>query len=350
MGCDVKLIWHADGLWEAEWLRDILGGLIDEEITDLSLTCFEDDSIHVISSNWKPLPSYTAYARACRSRCKRIILLHLSDEYFSGGYAIYQYFDGVIRNFHTALADADGILTIPEGYSNGTPASQAVKAAQLRRYAWSFAGEIKASRIEMAAALEGFGPHFLNRTASISDAAGPKLSKPQYNALLADTVFAPCPMGNVILETWRLYESLELGCIPLVERRHQLDYFTRLFGPHPIPAFTGWRDARAFAEALFDDKAALRARQAEIGHWWMAQKAGTRVRVKELVDSDHAASLRRFAARPVNNLRILFEPLRIAALLRHQTVSSLARRLSRPAAPLRRILSEKLAPHMQKPE
>ena len=49
------------------WLRDVLGGLVDEECTDLDLTCFDDDCIHVVSSNWQPLPTYENYFRECRA-------------------------------------------------------------------------------------------------------------------------------------------------------------------------------------------------------------------------------------------------------------------------------------------
>jgi hypothetical protein len=116
----VKLVWHADNLVEVDWLRHVFGNLIEDECTDLELTCFDDDSIHVVSSNWQPLPTYEEYFRECRARCRRLVLFHASDEWFSGGYGLYQHFDAVIRNFATGLARQEGIWTIPEGYANGT--------------------------------------------------------------------------------------------------------------------------------------------------------------------------------------------------------------------------------------
>ena len=339
----MKLIWHADGLLEADWLREMLDGLVDVEIRDLGLTCFVDHSIHVVSSNWQPLPYYLDYARLLRARCEHIVLVHLSDEWYSGGYELYASFDAVVRNFRTALAEHAGILTIPEGYSNATRRDGSWKPASERRYAWSFVGEVKASRAEMVQAFADLTPRCLESTASISHAGGRKISKIAYDEVLADSKLSPCPMGNAILETWRLYESLELGCIPIVEQRLTLDYFTSLFGPNPIPTFLSWKRARRWAETMIDDAVRLDALQAEIAAWWLRHKGRVRTDIAALVlGRSRATDLRRFAALPRNRYPVLYEPFRICELLRHQSAGSLARRLRRPTAPLRRIVRDGL--------
>ncbi len=337
----MKLIWHADGLLERDWIRDILGDLVDEEIRDLDLQCIDDDSVHVVSSNRFPLPAYEAYFKRCRESCTHIVLVHLSDEWFSGGYGLYRYFDAVIRNFGTYLAQHAGILTIPEGYPNGTSNSGALLPADQRRYAWSFVGEIKASRVEMAAAFAGFEPQLITHTESISKPDRKVLSKPEFDAILGQTVFSPCPMGNAILETWRLYESLELGCIPLTESRLSLDYFNELFGPNPIPKFSSWTRARHYAEETFMDKSKLLALQGEIATWWSGHKDKVRSQVKMLLNSpSYTAELGRFGDLTRNRIPLLYEPNRLIELLRHQNRHSLRRRLSRPGAPIKRIISD----------
>jgi hypothetical protein len=339
----MKLIWHADRLQELDWLRDIFGNHIDGEATDLDLTCFDDDSIHVISSNRSPLPTYTDYFRECRAQCKHIVLVHLSDEWFSGGYEVYRYFDLVIRQNRTYLAEGNGILTIPLGYPQGTHIGGPVLSAVERRYAWSFTGEIKASRIAMASAFHGFEPQFLTRTDSISDAAGKRLSKAEFDAVLGNTVFAPCPMGNANLETWRLYESLEFGCIPLVEHRLTLDYFSDLFGPNPIPKFRNWSEARQYAERAFGDKQYLLRKQTELRDWWTAYKAKVRSQVRAAVTGpSQTMELQFYVAKIRNRYPMAHEPLRLMELVRHQSAASLRRRLARPSGPLRRILYESL--------
>jgi hypothetical protein len=339
----VKLVWHADNLLEVDWLRDVLGDLVEEECTDLDLACFDDDCIHVVSSNWQPLPAYEDYFRESRARCRRLVLLHTSDEWLSGGYALYRHFDAVIRNFATGLARHEGIWTIPEGYANGTRTAGSVRPITERPYVWSFTGEIKASRIDMASALAGLEPNFLTSTTSIHEDGGRKLSKAEFDDVLENTIFSPCPMGNVILETWRLYESLELGCIPIVETRASIDYFSGLFGPHPIPSFRSWQAARHYVQRALADKPSLLRKQLEVCEWWTAKKQEARRQVRDAATgpSRHAA-LQRYGALARNRHPILHEPLRLVELLRHQTGTSLMRRIKRPGGPLRRIARESL--------
>jgi len=339
----MKLVWHADNLLEVDWLHNMLGDLIDEECTDLDLTCFDDNCIHVVSSNWQPLPAYEAYFQECRTRCRRLVLIHTSDEWFSGGYALYRHFDAVIRNFSTALARYDGILTIPEGYANGTRTRDAVRPVTERPYVWSFTGEMKASRADMAAALDDLAPRYVTGTTSIYSGGGRKLSKPEFDDVLENTIFSPCPMGNAILETWRLYESLELGCIPLIETRPTLDYFKSLFGPHPIPSFGTWDAARRYVELPRQDKAALLRTQSDIRSWWTAKKQEVREHIRQAATGpSHHASLQRFGALARNRHPPIHEPLRILELVRHQSGSSLLRRIKRPAGPMKRIARESL--------
>ena len=339
----MKLIWHADDLQEQDWIRHIFANLVNEEIRDLDLQWVDDESIHVVSSNRFPLPVYEDYFKRCRKNCTRIVLVHLSDEWFSGGYALYRHFDAVIRNFRTYLAQGPGILTIPEGYSNGTTSSSEIRPADQRQHAWSFIGEIKASRVEMAAAFNGFEPQFFTHTESISKLDRKVLSKAEFDAILGQTTFSPCPMGNAILETWRLYESLEHGCIPLVERRLSLDYFNELFGPNPIPTFSTWAMARRYAEKTFADKPKLLATQGEIATWWRGHKDRVRHDVSVFLSrSSYTAELNRFGELTRNRFPLLYEPLRLAELLRHQSSHSLRRRLARPGAPIKRIINDSM--------
>jgi hypothetical protein len=150
-------------------------------------------------------------------------------------------------------------------------------------------------------------------------------------------------MGNVILETWRLYESLELGCIPMVETRAALDYFTGLFGRHPIPSFRNWEAARRYAQDELADKSSLLRKQSEIRNWWNSKKQAIRMQVRQAATGpSHHAALRRYGALARNRYPALHEPLRLAELLRHQNRTSLASRLKRPAGPLKRIARESL--------
>jgi hypothetical protein len=64
------------------------------------------------------------------------------------------------------------------------------------------------------------------------EAADAPLNIEDYAQLLSETIFAPCPAGWENLDSFRVCEALEAGCIPIVERRPFYDYFRHLFGDH----------------------------------------------------------------------------------------------------------------------
>ena len=335
----MKLVWHAEGLIERDWFCYLLGDVVDGEIIDVELTCFDDETIHVINTNYALLRQYKRYFEELRARCRHIVLFHVADEWLSGGYGTYQYFDLVIRWNYTYLTCAPGIITIPLGYPNGTGSS--LRLADQRQYAWSFVGQIKSSRIAMAKAFNDFVPNLITRTDALATPNPKRISKREFDAILADTVFSPCPMGNATIDTTRVYESLEFGCIPLVELRVSLDYYTNLLGRHPIPAFRNWSDARRFAEHAYQDKAFLLAKQTEISNWWQSYKTNLCAQVRGAIRGpSHASDLQHYAAKLRNRFSVVHEPLRIVEIVRHQTKGSLTRRLTRPVGPLKRIVAD----------
>ena len=81
------------------------------------------------------------------------------------------------------------------------------------------------------------------------------------------SVFALAPEGDRHLDTFRLWESLCCGCIPLV-----VDHDSSaeaLLGPaSPVPVFECWPEALAFAQLQLRDTSSLNHLQACIQTWW----------------------------------------------------------------------------------
>jgi hypothetical protein len=134
----------------------------------------------------------------------------------------------------------------------------------------------------MVAALNGVSPHFCCATDAKRTTA---LTSEEYQSLLENTVFAPCPMGRLNLECFRLYEALECGAIPIVERRPTLDYFTRLLGPNPIIQVRSWEDARDKIRSLAADPPRLNQLQQLISGWWDLHKLSVKNRISRFVTS-----------------------------------------------------------------
>jgi hypothetical protein len=156
----------------------------------------------------------------------------------------------------------------------------------------------------------------------------------EYHAILDDTVFAPCPMGNATMETWRFYESLEAGCIPIIEARPWMHYHQRLLGPHPIPTIYHWSQARNLIESLADRPDQLKVMQQSIASWWAQCKQSNRLKVERFVSERIGSRMGRLSTRPVPSTSPLWPVRRMIELLRHQSVMSLYRRGVRPLAGL----------------
>ena len=262
----MKLIWQRSDFFEREWILEILGPYIDEQILDGQHKIVLDNCILADSYLHAGPQDYFA-----KFRGRNAWLLHLSDETYEGGYQYYANFKGVLRNYWSGIFASPGILQFPLGHAAGLTHNLPNLEAGRRSYLWDFAGAAgKGSRPDMIRALSAIGPSFC----LITDGPSPveSLGREAYQRILADSVFTPCPMGNVHLESFRLYEALECGSIPILEKRVTLDYFTRLFGPHPIPTFVSWTKAATFMARLRNDSEGLRRLQAECVNWWSAYK------------------------------------------------------------------------------
>jgi len=201
-----------------------------------------------------------------------VILFHISDEWYREDYSVYQHFTHVIRSFcHSGMA-CESVTTIPLGPVFSRIKAGPVRSIAERQYVWCFAGQQVTTRRAMVQHLRNLEPNYTYMAGS-KDFSGPRLSGQEYLSLIEDTVFVPCPMGNVHLESFRLYEALDCGCIPIVERRPWLDYFTLLFGEHPLPTVSHWRDApRLISELNQEGPACLQLKQDEIQDWWRSYR------------------------------------------------------------------------------
>lgn len=269
------LVWQfrPDGAWETDWLRELLGGVIGDEVVDNTWNRIVDPMIVVDN---RLVPEKTSYYRDAFMRGCRVVLVHLSDEAFKDDLGAYRYCDAVIRNYYTErLADVASIRHIPLGFKAGfARPSSPDNPVSARRHVWSFAGDAnKHGRADMLLNMDRVEGGRVHATSGFG--AADALPTAEYRALIDDTAFAPCPGGWSNLDTFRVYEALEAGAIPIVERRPGFDYFTRLLGTHPIPAVEDWREAAAFVTAHRDPAVAEPLRR-KCRAWWTDYKVRLR--------------------------------------------------------------------------
>jgi hypothetical protein len=285
--------------------------------------------VYVVDSNNILLDDLAARIEPNIEGNRPIGLIHLADEWYRGNYKSYRLYDFVIRTYHAKRLEKSGVFIAPLGWPNNGEGANAVKLATDRALKWCFAGNLISSRFEMVREFQSWRPNICELSNDESVTKKLSLPKERYIEVLNDAVFCPAPMGNVMTETWRLYEALEAGCIPLIERRLTMDYYNNLFGKNPIPRFKRWRDARVFAESLAGNPKALVEVQDEIRQWWSGYKRLLTKRTEQFVSDGLLGSFReelsrwRFPSGPVAKI------WQVSELVRHHSPEALAWRVNR---------------------
>lgn len=155
----------------------------------------------------------SAYLRLLREQGDRVGLLHIGDEFNLADLTPYSEADFVYRNYWRRDASRfPNCQYLPLGTNCPT---QFLSSPPLnsRPYHWSFAGDGKESRrilIEVAQNLPG--GHLV-----VNDTFNTGLDKATYGNLMSNTQIVLCPRGCFSVESYRMYEALEAGAIPLVE-------------------------------------------------------------------------------------------------------------------------------------
>ena len=324
-------IWQAPNPHEREWIEEIFGPFFKEQVTDGKHELVLDNAILFDAFVYCNDVKYYEQFRG-----KNAFLVHFLDENFEGLYEeIYRNFLGVFRCHWSNVFNEKYVRKMPLGYSNGMGrAGRAIEPASTRKYVWSFAGQIaKSSRPDMVKALLPVKPYFLSGTDDISgltflsrEDREPKLLTPSdFSDLLLQSTFSPCPMGNVQLECFRLYEALECGSIPIVEKRLTMDYFRELLGEHPIPTVRSWPEARTFIQQMLGNAGEIDALQERCLSWWDGYKQSYREQVIEFV-SRRAADPEPVQG-PIMGKAYSIPGWRAVELLRHHDANAVMRRV-----------------------
>lgn len=65
--------------------------------------------------------------------------------------------------------------------------------------------------------------------------------KDEYLDLMNHAKIIPCPHGAVTPDTLRLWEALELGCMPVIHASDH-EFYTKILGDFPFPSVANWAD------------------------------------------------------------------------------------------------------------
>ena len=139
---------------------------------------------------------------------------------------------------------------------------------------WSFSGQVNhANRI---ACLDAFA-EVAHGSAIISGGFSQGLPRREHLQRLTRTAIAPCPSGVHIPDTFRLYEAIEAGCLPIADRRAPYwpegpGYWEFILGAEPFPCVDSWKDELPGLILRFADPLALQRAANKAGAWWQGYR------------------------------------------------------------------------------
>ncbi len=231
-------------------------------------------------------------------------LFHIGDEYFRSNLTNYSAFDFVVRMMSAKPMNVPGVFPLALGLTNNLGPANATPVSE-RPLTWFFGGDWKADRSVMANAFRHLPGGFLSMPRSFYGERG--ISRADYLSKLANAKFAPCPAGNVCIETFRPYEALHFGAIPLLPKTRLADPYRDVLGKHPLPTFYDWVAARRFAEAQLKSPRSLDTLQAECLDWWAREQASITSRLEAFISEGRSGAFRsslqsRFANRDLGKL------------------------------------------------
>jgi hypothetical protein len=334
-------IWQSGELGEGfplyHWLKRLFDPFIAEHIYDGKREVVRENAI--LFDAWVYAHDADYYARF---KDKNAFLVHIGDEFYELGVDRYVFFRGVFRMIWSSVFNPKYVFVLPLGsYIKQPP--ETITPVLDRRYAWSFVGDAeKVSRPDMVRAFSSIEPHVCFSSTPVrgisffgSEPGKHRIPESEFYSILGDSVFAPSPMGNASIESCRPYDALEVGAIPIVERRLTLDYYKGLLGDHPLPTVSSWAEGRRLANRLLGDQVQLSELHRTCMDWWASYK----VRLIEQIGfflEERSGSDDQLV--PLQS-RLPNLPLwQYAELLRHHNVPALYRRVSKQA---KRLLKQR---------
>lgn len=138
---------------------------------------------------------------------------------------------------------------------------------------WFFSGQVTHQRrIECVEKLrQRSDDGILNETSGFTKG----LQHGEYYSYLKKAAVAPCPSGPATPDTFRLYEALEMACVPIVDSKSiskniPSNYWNEMLGDNnPIPVINAYNQLNGYID---DSLQEFPKRNNDIFAWWMRYK------------------------------------------------------------------------------
>ena len=256
-----------------KWIYEILSK-IKYTIIDSENNIEKDDILIIVDSS---VEEKNELYNKLKLICSKIFLFHLGDEFgFHNLLPIYDNCNYVWRPFCASkYFNNKKVKCIPIGYKSGV----SYKKQAERTYKWAFTGTPhKSSRHDLLYQFSNIKPFFCHKTEKFDRK---NISVDEMSNVLSLTEFIPCPYGFFHPETYRVFEALECGSIPIVESAYK--YYDRLFPENPFIQINKWKDAKPMLTEWTKDQ--IIEKSEECSSWWRKQKNTLQDFIRDKVNS-----------------------------------------------------------------
>ena len=279
-------------LFELDWLNEILGiyGSGAEINIVRNFEEFKTDKNSLVICNHAV--NYRVCLDALRQNSRHYGVFLLSDE------NLYEQCEWLhdpgcifcIRNYvHPMYIQHPKVLTVGLGYKRHFQ-EYLTKTDEERRLLWSFAGTPHGERRQMLEVFKDLEPNQIHDCSGFC--AADALTTRDYAQMLEQSNFALCPPGQDSMDSFRLYEALEAGCIPVALKRTERvpvhpSYWHAIFeGERELPFVLGdsWQECREQVDKARKTHK-VETLQIDCQRLWARTKEKWKSLAKELLDT-----------------------------------------------------------------
>lgn len=249
----------ASGYWDMALIEDLIGSLPDDGHSEVFLipAAYQHDKIDEINAK---INEYD-----------HVLIFITSDEE---------------HNFPTDQLRHPSMYvfeqykgTFPLGYTLQTRHELKSIGYKEKTFTWFYSGQINHIRRkqlrEVAIKLDTDHTNFFP-----TDGFAQGMIPPRYYGAMAQAKTVPCPPGNVTQDSFRVYETLESGGVPIVDRfnaRGEGGYWEKLFPDAPFPIFSSYQEL----PSLIAQSQSQELRN-KVFAWWIAKKMKIRQQMKDI--------------------------------------------------------------------
>ena len=256
-----KVYFHKRCTWESDYLKN-------EIFQDYEFVYFDDiDKIDINQNDILIVNTITK--KDVLNKIDARLVVYLSDECKENEFQPDE--KQTIFKQYNFFTENKSVFQIPLGYAKGYLSNQLpLKPMNIRKYNIAFIGEMKENRWDMLNVFQREQNAFIQQVKNTWNIDTLPMSPSKTYEIYSDSKFVLCGRGNATLDSFRIYEAIVAGAIPIVvgERQEYVDTFW-YDGDIPLVLFAPtWEDAYTKYLDILTDNNYLDSIQSGLLSWW----------------------------------------------------------------------------------